>query len=67
MIQVLEKLQESGIKFSLKGGGVSVNVNDYDSINLAIVALAKKAKDKYPESDFAKYYKRRLKRWERDR
>ena len=64
MSQILEKIQESGIKFSFKGGGISVNIDDYDSINLAIVALAKKARKNFPGSEFAKYYDRTIKSWE---
>ena len=66
MIQVLEKLQANNIGFTIKGGkDIEVNVDDYDSINLAVVALAKKAKEKFPESEFANYYDQTLKHWER--
>ncbi len=64
MIQVLEELQKNGIGFTIKSGkDVEVKVSDYDSINLAIVGLARKAVEKFPDGEFAKYFNKVSKYW----
>ena len=64
MSQILEKLQASGIGFTIKGGkDVEVKVDDYESVNLAVVALARKAVEKYPDGEFAKYFNKVSKYW----